>query len=319
MDLRRLRTFVAVAELGTVSKAAVRLRIGQPALSRQIGDLQQELGLRLFDRVGRGLALTAEGKQLLADCRRVMTDLDAVREHAEVLRRGDKGVLKIAAPPHTIESVLARFLPQYGERFPNVNVELIEALGAEQTAMLERGEVHVGIRLEQGGPRFESRVPPPAEALAACATSLELGNAGSIDIGRLASYPLLLLDPGYSIRRLFDAACRLADVEPNVLLESRAPHTLLALAEVGQGVAIIPSLQRTDRYTLRIVRVTHSRKPIRERVAIQWDRRRRLPSYAVAFCETLAEYMHTILPITHPTETNDAGGRRQLVSRRSRK
>jgi len=319
MDLRRLRTFVAVAELGTVSKAAVRLRIGQPALSRQIGDLQQELGLRLFDRVGRGLALTAEGKQLLADCRRVMTDLDAVREHAEVLRRGDKGVLKIAAPPHTIESVLARFLPQYGERFPNVNVELIEALGAEQTAMLERGEIHVGIRLEQGGPRFESRVPPPAEALAACATSLELGNAGSIDIGRLASYPLLLLDPGYSIRRLFDAACRLADVEPNVLLESRAPHTLLALAEVGQGVAIIPSLQRTDRYTLRIVRVTHSRKPIRERVAIQWDRRRRLPSYAVAFCETLAEYMHTILPITHPTETNDAGGRRQLVSRRSRK
>ena len=319
MDLRRLRTFVAVAELGTVSKAAVRLRIGQPALSRQIGDLQQELGLRLFDRVGRGLALTAEGKQLLADCRRVMTDLDAVREHAEVLRRGDRGVLKIAAPPHTIESVLARFLPQYAERFPNVNVELIEALGAEQTAMLERGEVHVGIRLEQGGPRFESRVPPPAEALAACATSLELGNAGSIDIGRLASYPLLLLDPGYSIRRLFDAACRLADVEPNVLLESRAPHTLLALAEVGQGVAIIPSLQRTDRYTLRIVRVTHSRKPIRERVAIQWDRRRRLPSYAVAFCETLAEYMHTILPITHPTETNDAGGRRQLVSRRSRK
>jgi len=318
MDLRRLRTFVAVAELGTVSKAAVRLRIGQPALSRQIGDLQQELGLRLFDRVGRGLALTAEGKQLLADCRRVMTDLDAVREHAEVLRRGDKGVLKIAAPPHTIESVLARFLPQYAERFPNVNVELIEALGAEQTAMLERGEIHVGIRLEQGGPRFESRVLPPAEALAACATSLELGNAGSIDIGRLASYPLLLLDPGYSIRRLFDAACRLADVEPNVLLESRAPHTLLALAEVGQGVAIIPSLQRTDRYTLRIVRVTHSRKPIRERVAIQWDRRRRLPSYAVAFCETLAEYMHTILPITHPTETNEAGGRRQLVSRRSR-
>jgi len=318
MDLRRLRTFVAVAELGTVSKAAVRLRIGQPALSRQIGDLQQELGLRLFDRVGRGLALTAEGKQLLADCRRVMTDLDAVREHAEVLRRGDRGVLKIAAPPHTIESVLARFLPQYAERFPNVNVELIEALGAEQTAMLERGEIHVGIRLEQGGPRFESRVLPPAEALAACATSLELGNAGSIDIGRLASYPLLLLDPGYSIRRLFDAACRLADVEPNVLLESRAPHTLLALAEVGQGVAIIPSLQRTDRYTLRIVRVTHSRKPIRERVAIQWDRRRRLPSYAVAFCETLAEYMHTILPITYPTETNEAGGRRQLVSRRSR-
>ena len=318
MDLRRLRTFVAVAELGTVSKAAVRLRIGQPALSRQIIDLQQELGLKLFDHVGRGLVLTAEGEQLLADCRRVLTDFDVVRERAEVLRRGDRGVLKVAAPPHTIESVLSRFLPQYIERFPNVHVELSEALGHEQTAMLERGEVHFGIRLEQGGPRFDSRVLPPAEALAAGARSLQLGQAGLIDIGRLASYPLLLLDTGYSIRRLFDAACRLADVEPNILLESRAPHTLLALAEVGQGVAIIPSLQRTDRYDLQIVRITHRRKPIQERVAIQWDKRRPLPSYAESFREALVDYMRGVLPITHPTE-NRMRTRERSAIRKSRK
>lgn len=119
MDVRRLRTFVAIAELGTVSKAAVRLRIGQPALSRQLSDLQQELGLRLFDHVGRGLILTAEGEQLLSDCRRVLAHIDAVRERADVLRRGDTGVLKLAAPPHTIESVLLTFLPRYAERFPN--------------------------------------------------------------------------------------------------------------------------------------------------------------------------------------------------------
>ena len=318
MDLRRLRTFVTVAELGTVSKAAVRLRIGQPALSRQIGDLQQELGLKLFDHVGRGLVLTAEGEQLLADCRRVLTDFDVVRERAQVLRRGDRGVLKVAAPPHTIESVLSRFLPQYTERFPNVHVELSEALGHEQTAMLERGEVHLGIRLEQGGPRFDSRILPPAEALAAGATSLELGHAGLIDIGRLASYPLLLPDSGYSIRRLFDAACRLADVEPNILLESRAPHTLLALAEAGQGVAIIPSLQRTDRYNLQIVRVTHRRKPIQERVAIQWDKRRPLPGYAKSFCDALFDYMREVLPITHPTESR-RHTREQSAIRKSRK
>jgi len=106
MDLRRLRTFVAVAELGTVSKAALRLRITQPALSRQIMDLQQELGLRLFDRVGRGLVLTAEGEQFLADSRGVLAHIDALGERVEVLKRGDRGVLKIAAPPHTIESVL---------------------------------------------------------------------------------------------------------------------------------------------------------------------------------------------------------------------
>ena len=318
MDLRRLRTFVAVAELGTVSKAALRLRITQPALSRQIMELQQELGLRLFDRVGRGLVLTAEGEQFLGDCRSVLAHIDGLGERVEVLKRGDRGVLKVAAPPHTIESVLSPFLPRYAEHFPNVHVILSEALGREQTALLERGEVHIGIRHDQGDRRFEGRVLPPDEVLAACAPSLELGHAGAIDIGRLGSYPLLLLESGYSIRRLFDAACRLTDVEPNILLESRAPHTLLALAEAGQGVAIIPSLLRTDRYKLRIVRVTHRRKPVRERYAIQWDKRRPMPPYAESFCEALAEYMRGVLPITRPTESKMAAAQKQPAVRKSR-
>ena len=317
MELRRLRTFVAVAELGTVSKAALRLRITQPALSRQIMDLQHELRLRLFDRVGRGLVLTAEGEQFLGYCRGALAHIDALGERAEVLRLGNTGVLKVAAPPHTIESVLATFLPRYAERFPNVHVKLTEALGREQTAMLERGEVHIGIRHDQGDPRFESRVLPPDEVLAACAPSLELGRGDAIDIGRLASHPLLLLDQGYSIRRLFDAACRLADVEPDIRLESRAPHTLLALAEAGQGVAIIPSLLRTNRHALRIVRVTHRGKQVRERFAIQWDRRRPVPPYVDGFCDALARHMREVLPITHPTEM--AAARKQAAAKTSRR
>ena len=317
MELRRLRTFVAVAELGTVSKAALRLRITQPALSRQIMDLQHELRLRLFDRVGRGLVLTAEGEQFLGYCRGALAHIDALGERADVLRRGNTGVLKVAAPPHTIESVLATFLPRYAERFPNVHVKLTEALGREQTAMLERGEVHIGIRHDQGDRRFESRVLPPDEVLAACAPSLELGRGDAIDIGRLASHPLLLLDQGYSIRRLFDAACRLADVEPDIRLESRAPHTLLALAEAGQGVAIIPSLLRTDRYALRIVRVTHRGKQVRERFAIQWDRRRPVPPYVEGFCDALVRHMREVLPITHPTEM--AAVRKQAAAETSRR
>jgi DNA-binding transcriptional LysR family regulator len=215
-------------------------------------------------------------------------------------------VLKVAAPPHTIESVLAAFLPRYAERFPNVHVKLTEALGREQTAMLERGEVHIGIRHDQGDRRFESRILPPDEVLAAFAPSLALGLVGAIDIAQLAGHPLLLLDQGYSIRRLFDAACRLADVEPDIRLESRAPHTLLALAEAGQGIAIIPSVLRTDRYALRIARVTHRRKPVRERYAIQWDRRRPMPPYAEGFCDALARHMRELLPITHPTDSKIA-------------
>ena len=102
-------------------------------------------------------------------------------------------------------------------------------------------------------------------------------------------------------RRLFNAACRVADVEPNILLESRAPHTLLALAEAGQGVAIIPSVLRINRYRLKVARVTHRRRPLRDRYVIQWDKRRPIPSYAENFCAALAAYMRDVLPITRPS------------------
>jgi len=302
MDLKRLRTFVAVADLGTVSRAAVRLHISQSALSRQIGDLEYECGFKLFDRIGRRLFLTTRGEQLLDDCRGVLGQLGSLGERIELLKRGDSGVLKVAAPPQTIESVLTGFLPRYAERFPNVHVRLTDALGMDQVPLLERGEVHVGIRHDQGvNPWFDSLALPSDDVLAAYRPSFQLGHRGLIDIASLAPHPLLLLDSGYSVRRLFDAVCRVAGVKPNILLESRSPHTVLALAEAGQGVAIVPSVLRTDRYRLKIARVSHRRKPLRDRYVIQWDRRRPMPSYAQQFCAGLAAYMRDVLPITRPS------------------
>src|SRR5260370_34650841 len=139
MDLRRLRTFVAVAELGTVSEAALHLPISQSALSRQISDLEQELRVRLFDRVGRRLVLTAIGEELLGDCRSVLGQVRSLGERAELLRRGDSGVLKVAASPQMIETVLFTFLPRYPLRFPHGRVRLICGLVPAQLAPQEPG------------------------------------------------------------------------------------------------------------------------------------------------------------------------------------
>jgi DNA-binding transcriptional LysR family regulator len=309
MDLKHLRTFVTVAEARTVSKASQLLHISQPALSRQVSNLEEEFELKLFERFGRRLILTPIGEQLIEDCRHLLGQAGTLRERVTVMRRGDAGVLKVAAPPQTIESILSAFLLRYAKRFPNVTVQLFEALGREQTPMLERGEVHIGIRHDPSDPRFESFRLPPDELLAACSPATELGKAGMIDIRRIAAYPLLLPQSGYSIRRLFDAACRLADVAPKVVLESRSPQTLLALAEDGHGVAIIPSVLKTERYDLRIVQVTHRRKPVQERYAIQWDRRRPIPPYANHFCAALADYMREVMPITKPVEGRTASRR----------
>ena len=187
--------------------------------------------------------------------------IGSLGERVDLLRRGDRGVLKVAAPPHTIESVLSSFLPRYADRFPNVHVKLSEALGGEQTAMLERGEVHIGIRHEQ--------VPVAVSRASHCA------GRGFGRVRPIAPAWPRRNDRYRPPRKLPVAAARFRFLYSEVvqrslpsrrrraqlLLESRAPHTLLALAEAGQGVAIIPSLLQTDRYTLRIVRVTHRRNP----------------------------------------------------------
>src|SRR3954454_14018185 len=118
MDLKHLRTFVTVAEQGTVSKAAIRLRIAQPALSRQIIDFEAELGIHLFDRVGRRLRLSSEGEQFLENCRHVLGQVNLLTDRAQELRRGDSGELKVAASPQMIDNVFAQFLHRYAKHYP---------------------------------------------------------------------------------------------------------------------------------------------------------------------------------------------------------
>ena len=103
------------------------------------------------------------------------------------------------------------------------------------------------------------------------------------------------------MRSTFDAACRLAGFRPTVVTESRAPHALLSLAEAGHGVAVVPSVMPTHRYRLRIYRLAHRRRPLREPQGVVWDRRRLRSRYAEDFCVSLAAYLREVSPISRPS------------------
>jgi len=106
MELRHLRYFVAVADAGNVSRAAQRLHVTQPALSRQIRDLEHDFACRLFDRIGRRIILTRDGEDVLERTRRLLADAEALRERARALAGGEAGVLRIGAVPQFIEAAL---------------------------------------------------------------------------------------------------------------------------------------------------------------------------------------------------------------------
>jgi DNA-binding transcriptional LysR family regulator len=323
MDLRRARTFVTIAELGSVSRAALHLRIAQPALSRQIAELEQKLGFKLFDRVGRGFVLTGQGEQLLVDCRGLLNHADAVSERAQLLRRGDTGVLKVAASPQFIEGALADFLHRYAQRFPNIQVKLREAIGwPEIRVLLERGEIHLGQNLanavQSDEQRFDSHPLEAVEQLLAFQPKLAPSTGTSLDIKRLANHPLLLLDTSYIFRRTFDAACRLAGLVPNIAFESRTAHTLLAMAESGHGLAVIPSTMRMHSNRLRVICLTYQGKRLREPLAIFWDRRRPLPRYGVTFCQALADHVRALFPVTRASAPTIGAVRTRAMTSRVR-
>jgi DNA-binding transcriptional LysR family regulator len=300
MDLRRLRTYVTVATLGSVSKAAQSLGITQPALSRQIGELQRELGIKLFDRVGRTLALTPEGEQLLGECRSLLDHAQAIGERVKAIGSSNSGVLRLAVASLVTETI-APLLHRYAQNHPAVEVKLFEAVGAEVLNLLWRGEIHLGVCLlrsvQTDGRDFATQPLQPVELVAACQPTFPLKKGKKVRIQDVVEHPLLLFASTFSVRMTFDAVCRMSQLTPDVMLESNAPSNLLALAEGGHGVAVITSLVQTYRYRLRKAPITLDGKPLREPFVIVWDKRRTLPSYANEFSAMLAMHMRQVLPI----------------------
>src|SRR5579863_7054994 len=119
MELRHLRYFVTVADSGGISRAAERLNISQPALSRQIHDLELDLGVSLFDRRAGRLVLTGEGGDLLARSREVLKGAGLLRDRAQALRDGEAGIVRVGVAPLTLESLLPPFLVRYLPHHPN--------------------------------------------------------------------------------------------------------------------------------------------------------------------------------------------------------
>lgn len=124
MDFGHLRTFVAIVDSGGVHRAAARLHLSQPAVSRQLQALESDLGVPLFDRIGRRVQLTSEGEDLLRRSRRLLQEADSFGERARALKGGHAGTLRVAGSTQHIETVLADFLPRYRRGHLSIDVDL---------------------------------------------------------------------------------------------------------------------------------------------------------------------------------------------------
>jgi LysR family cyn operon transcriptional activator len=298
MDLRHLRGFVTIADAGSFGRAGVRLNVSQPALSRQIRALEGELGIQLFDRVGRRVQLTPEGEDLLPRVRRLLTDVESLGERARALKGGEAGVLRVGATPQLLETLLAGFLPRYRRAHPGVEVHLIEDGGVRVATRLEQGDVQVAVTASADA-RFPWRPLMPLYVLAVMPKSLRLARRATLELEDLVDEPLLLTRREFASREWFDTACQLGHMRPRVLLESGAPSTLVAMAQARHGIAIVPSSVRIPQGRLRALPVVQRKAPIGRWLSLAWDPRRYLPPYAKEFVDELTAYAQGISVTPH--------------------
>jgi DNA-binding transcriptional LysR family regulator len=289
MNLRHLCAFAAIADTGGFGRAAARLHLSQPALSRQIHALEEQLGMRLFDRAGRRVRLTSEGEDLLRRGRRLLAEAESLGERARALKEGNAGILRVGATPQVIEKLLAPFLAVYRRSCPNVEVHLVEDGGARLPQRLERGDVNLALSSAVDA-RFRFQALYPMHVLAVMLASHRFARRSSLEVEALGDEPLLLLRREFGSREWFDLACQTAHVRPLVLLESAAPQALIALAENAYGTAIIPSNVGVPSGILRAVPLVQRGMSVGRWQTVCWDPRRFLAPYAERFVEDITAY-----------------------------
>jgi LysR family transcriptional regulator, cyn operon transcriptional activator len=295
MNLHHLRTFAAIVDAGGIHRAATRLNLTQPAASRQIQALEAELGVLLFDRIGRRLQLTSEGEDLLRRSRRLLTDAESLRERASALKKGDTGILRVGATPMVIENTLSGFLDYWRSRHPTVEVQLIEEGGNALPRRLDHGEIHFGI-MAVDETRFQFRLLYPVYGLAVVRHKHRFARHRTIDVADLADEPLMLLRGEYASRDWFETASRVARIQPRVVLESGSPHASIALAATGYGIAIVPSTVLIPRERVRGIPLTQRGAGIGRWLRLVWEPQRYLTAYAETFVSDLVDYCRRSYP-----------------------
>lgn len=243
MELSQLRYFVAVAESLSFTKAAELAHISQPALSYQMKHLEEELGVRLFDRRGRNIRLTSEGEIFLPMAQTILSRANEavrmVRHHSGV----EVGEVTMGVVPSVANYVVPDLLASFRQVFPRVRVNLVEGADLQLQQMVFAGSADFAIAGDTGSPLALDITPLGSEnLLAVTSPSHRLADLVAIDLAQLRHEAFALPAQTYHFAVQVTEACRRAGFEPNVAYHAGSLGTLKGLVRVGLAVSILPAV-----------------------------------------------------------------------------
>ena len=287
MQLAQLAYFVAVAETRHFTRAAARVRVAQPSLSKQIQGLERELGSPLFSRARGNVALTPAGEALLPLARRILADVETARREVQELAGLRRGRVRLGATPSLCTGLLADALRHFRDRYPGIDLHVQEGGSRDLVRHLAAGALDLAliiVPLQRTDPALLTR-PILREALVLASASA--GLPARVPVGALRDRPLVMFREGYDLRDATLAACRRAGFEPRFAVEGGEMDAVLRFVEAGLGDAVVPSMVLAGRQQLTGTPV----EGLSRTIALAQRRDVELPRAVVVFRQTLLDLL----------------------------
>lgn len=242
MEFKQLRTFVEVARAGGFTPAAQTLHISQSAVSKQVAQLEHNLGTPLFDRLGSHVRLTAAGTVVLQRAEGMLRLQQELLSELDDLSQLTRGELRLGLPLLGSDALFASLFAEYRRRYPNIQVQLLEggSLVVEQAVL--SGELELGGSLTPKNPTFAYQpfCDEPLDAL--LPADHPLAEDGSVRLEQLSETPFLLYQRSFVLNDRLLQACQQLGFTPKEGGRSGQSDFLVALVAAGQGVVLLPSV-----------------------------------------------------------------------------
>lgn len=242
MEFRLLRNFLKIVELSSITAASERLNIAQPALSRQVKSLEQELGVLLLRRHGRGVVPTEEGMRLVARAKLILEDFDNL--HAEVTGNtmSLSGTVTLGLPPTVAEVLATHLLIRTIEIYPDVKLKIVSGFSGHVQDWLSRGKIDLGVAYEGQKSKSIKARPIIQEQLflIQSADTSQVRDGTPITATEALHQPMILPTPEHGLRSRIESIAQADGILLNVILEIDILPTMLAFVERGLGCTILP-------------------------------------------------------------------------------
>lgn len=284
IDLRLLRYLVATVECGSATQAAAVLHVTQPVLSRQLRQLERDLGLRLFDRDGRRLRPTAAAEEFVVEARALLNQAAMAERTAESLASGRMSSLHLAVTTTTLTDVLAPFLATWGPDDPTPVVRELDPRGA---AAAIRGGADLAVATRPPAQWLASRLLAVLPVWAYVPESDPWADRTRVDVAALAGRELILLTEEFRPRMLLDAAMDAAGIGYGRYVEVSNPQVAQAIAAAERGVAVVTD---DPRFGLVPLHIDGPAGPVRIRLYAAWDPRHHAADTLAGMAKRLADF-----------------------------